>query len=85
MKGYKVTKKDLEQKGLSTPRKPSAASLESIRWRTFFTEFAAALLNHHGIETSATDSHYHIILNESALLADKALQHFYSRYEKEKD
>lgn len=64
-------------------KKISAAHVDALRWRVMFTEFGAALLNHHGIEVSALDSHYKIVLNEAALLADHGLKLFYDRYEKE--
>jgi hypothetical protein len=74
----------MEAANPSPKKKKSAADIEALRWREMFQAALTGMLSHHGIETSATDSHYKIILNEAALFADAGLVEFYRRYEREK-
>jgi hypothetical protein len=61
------------------PQKPSAASLDSVRWRAMFTDFATGLL----IAFAGGQNHDNEILDRAEKLADEGMKRFYSRYAKE--
>ena len=68
---------------MALQKKPSAACVDALRWRVMFTDFAAAIVQHDGIDYNNKPEHYKVLVREAGILADLGLKEFYSRYEKE--